>query len=69
MINQKIFPMRNRIINIRGRGLISDHMHYSPKPQTKIEGYGVSFESETIDKLEKEPMTNLQEKLSKIKLK
>ena len=69
MINQKIFPMRNRIVNIRGRSLIEDHMHYSPKPQPKIEGYGVSFASEKIDKLEKEPMTNLQEKLSKIKLK
>ena len=69
MINHKIIPMRNRNVNIRGRSIINDYMNYSAKPQPKIQGYGVSFESEKIDKLEKEPMSNLQEKLSKIKLK
>ena len=68
-MNHKIIPMRNRNVNIRGRGVIDNYINYAEPKQKQIEGYGVSFESEKIDKLEKEPMSNLQEKLSKIKLK
>ncbi len=71
LVKIKMYPMKKRYLNIRGRNIYQcEPCRFSnEKKKEKIEGYGVSFQSEKIDKKEKEPMTKLQEKLSKIELK
>ena len=70
MRNVRNFNVRKRHLNMQGKNIMrgqSIKVH-KEKPE-EIKGYGVSQESERIDAKEKEPMTKLQDKLSKIQIK
>ena len=74
-MTKKIFEVTNgRFLNMHGRNIYKGYNIKSMTRQKKeftkeVTGYGVSKSSEEIDKLEKDPMNKLKEKLSKIDIK
>ena len=69
---KRTFEVNGKFFNFSGRNIYKGYSIKLKKKQlspSEITGYGVSKSSEEIDRLEKNPMNKLQEKLSKIDLK
>lgn len=71
-MNKRTFEVtNNKFFNFSGRNIYKGYsINLKPMKQKEreIAGYGVSKSSEEIDKLEKNPMSKLQQKLSKLEL-
>ncbi len=70
---KRTFEVNGKFFNFSGRNIYKGYSIKLKKkqhsPSSEITGYGVSKSSEEIDRLEKNPMNKLQEKLSKLDLK
>jgi len=71
-MNKRTFEVtNNKFFNFAGRNIYKGYsINLKPMKQKEreITGYGVSKSSEEIDRLEKNPMNKLQQKLSKLEL-
>ena len=71
---RRTFEVTNgKFFNVSGRNIYKGYnirmKKTNPQKTEEVVGYGVSKSSEEIDRLEKNPMNKLQEKLGKINLK
>ncbi len=66
------FEIRNRYFNINGRNIMNGYAIKFPiikkRKEKEFMGYGISADSEKLDKLERDPMNKLKHHLGKINI-